>query len=137
MNESKPKRERHAELVREGLEAYNRDDVAGVLRIMDPRVESRVGDGLMNTGTWHGLEGFAEMAAAWAEAWGQNVYEIVEVETPDDDHVIAQIHQAAVGAQSGVPVELTVFYMLEFADERVVRFHIYPDREAALAAIVT
>ncbi|MGH2953487.1 MAG: nuclear transport factor 2 family protein [Solirubrobacterales bacterium] len=129
------KRERHAEIVRKGLEAYNREDVPGVLRIMDPDVESRVGEGLMNTGTWHGLDGFAEMATTWAEAWGQNLYDIVEVETPDEDHVIARIHQQAIGAQSGVPVELTVFYMLEFADELVVRFHVYPDREAALAAI--
>jgi hypothetical protein len=91
----------------------------------------------MSDSTWHGLEGFAEMSAAWAEAWGQNVYEIVDVETPDNDHVIAEIHQDAIGAQSGVPVELTVFYMLEFADDRVVRFHVYPSREAALTAIVT
>jgi ketosteroid isomerase-like protein len=135
MSETSDRRKRHAELVREALEAYNRDDLAGVLRMMDPEVETRVGEGLVNTGTWQGLEGFTEMAAAWAEAWGQTVYEIVEVETPDDKHVIAEIHQDAVGAQSGVPVGLTVFYMLEFADERVVRLHIYPDRETALAAL--
>ena len=129
------RRERHAELVREGLDAYNREDVAGVLRMLDPEVESHVGEGLMNTGTWQGLEGFAEMAAAWAEAWGENTYEVVEVETPDDDHVLARIHQRAIGAQSGVPVELTVFYMVEFGGERIVRFHVYPSREAALDAI--
>jgi ketosteroid isomerase-like protein len=128
-------RERHAELVREGLEAYNREDVGGVLKMLDPKVESHIDEGLMNAGTRQGLDGFAEMVGAWAEAWGQTTYEIVEVETPDDDHVIAQIRQRATGAQSGVPVALTVFYMLEFADERAIRFHIYPDRESALGAI--
>jgi ketosteroid isomerase-like protein len=135
MTESNAKRQRNVEVLREGLEAYNRHDIHGVLPLLDPNVESHVGEGLMNTGTWHGVDGYAEMAAAWAEAWGRNDYEIVDIETPDDDHVIAQIHQEAVGAQSGVPVELTVFYMLEFADERLVRFHVYADREAALAAI--
>jgi ketosteroid isomerase-like protein len=129
------RRERHAELVRDGLEAFNREDVAGILGLLDPVVESHVGAGLMNTGTWQGLEGFGEMAAAWGEAWEQNVYELVEIETPDDDHVIAHIHQRATGALSGVPVELSVFYMLEFAEDRAVRFHIYPDRDSAVAAI--
>ena len=39
--------------------------------------------------------------------------------------MIAEVHQTAVGAGSGVPVEMTVFYLLEVRDGRAVRFHIY------------
>jgi ketosteroid isomerase-like protein len=130
-----PERKRNAQLFRDALDAWNRNDVAGVLALLDPAIESRVSPELMNAGTWRGLEGFGEMAAAWEEAWGESVYELIALETPDDDHVVAEVHQRATGAQSGVPVELTVFYLLEVADERAVRLHIYADRGSALAAI--
>ena len=35
--------------------------------------------------------------------------------------MIAEIHQTAVGAGSGVPVEMTVYFLFEVRDERAVR----------------
>ena len=128
-------RERNAALVREASEAFAQHDVAGVLAFLDPAVECHVSGDLMNTGTWTGHAGFAAMAAAWEEPWREIRYETGEVETPDDDHVLAHIRQRAIGAHSGVPVALDVVYMVELRDGRAVRLHIYPDREQALAAI--
>jgi ketosteroid isomerase-like protein len=128
-------RERNAELFRDANDAWNRRDVAAVVAFLDPEVESHVSGDLMNAGTWRGIEGFGEMAASWEEVWGELDYEIVRTETPDDAHVIAEVHQTARGAQSGVPVELTVFFLAELIDGRAVRFHIYADRDAAMAAI--
>ncbi len=68
------------------------------------------------------------------EAFTSERSEIVSTEMPDDHHLIAEIRQRAVGVGSGVPVEMTIFYLLEVRDRRAVRFHIYGDREAALAA---
>jgi hypothetical protein len=45
------------------------------------------------------------------------------------------MRQTAVGSVSGVPVEMTNYYLLELRDGRAVRFHIYGDRDTALAAI--
>jgi ketosteroid isomerase-like protein len=128
------RRERNAALVREAVEAFEQRNVPGLLEFLDPEIECHVADGLVNTGTWDGLQGFAEMSAAWEEPWSEISYEARDVETPDEDHVLVHIHQTATGAQSGVPVELDVVYMVEVRDERAVRLHIYPDRERALAA---
>jgi ketosteroid isomerase-like protein len=127
-------RERNAALVRDAVTAFQEREIAGLLEFLDPGIECHVGARLLNTGTWHGHEGFGEMSAAWEEPWSEISYEATDVETPDDDHVLVHIHQTATGAQSGVPVELDVVYMVEVRDERAVRLHIYPDRETALTA---
>ena len=121
--------------LRAGVAAFNLDDEATLLEFFHPGLECRVGPRLMNTGTWHGHDGYREMVAAWNEAWGEHNSEVVSVEAPDDSHVIAEVHQTATGSVSGIPVEMTVFYFLEIQDGRGVRFHIYADREAALDAV--
>ena len=128
-------RERNSELVRGGIEAFNRGDVAAVMKLLDERVESHVGPGLANTGTWHGREGYVRMVTAWGEAWAEIELRIVGLETPDDGHAVAEVHQRAVGAASGVPVEMTVFFMFEIRGERLLRLHLYADRDAAARAV--
>jgi ketosteroid isomerase-like protein len=128
-------REDNIALVREAVEAFEQRNIAGLFGFLDPEVECHVSAELMNAGTWHGHEGFVAMAASWEEPWAHISYETGELETPDDDHVLAHISQRATGAHSGVPVELTVVYMIELCDGRAVRLHIYPDRDAALAAV--
>ena len=122
-------------LVREAVEAFEARDAAGLIDFLDPGIECHVSGELMNAGTWHGYPGFLAMSQAWEEPWAKITYETGEIETPDDDHVLAHIHQRAIGAQSGVPVELHVVYMIELRGGRAVRLHIYPDRQAAMAAI--
>jgi ketosteroid isomerase-like protein len=126
---------RNVELVQAASEAFQRGDVDGLLRFLDPEVECHVSRELMNTGTWRGHAGFAEMMSAWEEPWEGIAYEPTGFEAPAEDHVLVHLHQEATGAHSGVPVELDVVYMIEVRDERATRLHIYPDREAALAAI--
>ena len=76
------------------------------------------------------------MIASWGEAFEdrQQNRDHRRRPTPDDHHVIAEVHQTAVGAGSGVPVEMTIFYLFEFRDGQVVRFHLYADRDEALEA---
>jgi ketosteroid isomerase-like protein len=127
-------RETNEKLLRSGIDAYNRGDVAAIVALFDPEVECYVAPGLGNPGTWHGLDGFAEMVQGWREAFAEDRSTVVGTSMPDDHHLIAEMHQTAVGSISGVPVEMTNFYLLEVRDGRAVRFHIYGDRAAALAA---
>ena len=129
------RREEHIALLRAGIEAFNADDQGAVVEFFEPEVECVVGPGLVNTGTYRGHDGYLAMITSWNEAWAGSENQVVSVEAPDDHHVIAEIHQTATGSGSGVPVEMTVFYLLEVRDRRGVRFHIYADRESALAAI--
>jgi ketosteroid isomerase-like protein len=128
-------RDQHLELLQQGIEAFNRGDESTLIEMFDPRIECRVGPGLMNTGTWHGHDGYRKMVTAWGEAWDSNETHVLSASAPDEHHVITEVHQKAVGGASGIPVEMTVFYLLEVRDGRAVRFHIYADRDSALAAI--
>jgi ketosteroid isomerase-like protein len=128
-------RERNLELVQVAFEAFDANDVEGVIPTLHPEVESHVSPRMMNAGTWHGIDGYREMASAWFEAWEGLRYEVVELEAPDDRHVLATLRQIATGRGSGVPVEMDVFFLFEIEDGRARRLHIYPDRESALAAI--
>ena len=122
-------------LLQEGIEAFNRGDPAPALEILSEEVECRVAPGLMNTGTYRGHDGYLEMLASWDEAWGSVTANVVTVEELDGDHLLVEIHQRAIGAGSGVPVEMTIYWLFEFVGGQVVRFHLYADRDAALAAV--
>ena len=128
-------RDRHVALLHEGIEAFNRGDEDALMRFFDPRIEMRVGPGLVNTGTWRGHQGYQQMVTNWNDVWDTNETRVVSVIAPDEHHVIAEVHQSAIGSGSGVPVEMTVHYLLEVRDERAVRFHIYADRQSALDAV--
>ena len=128
-------RERNERLLREGIEAFNRGDHATLLAMFDPRIECHVASGQGNPGTWVGVEGFQEMTGAWGEAFSTQESSVVATSFPDEHHLIAEIRQRAVGARSGVPVEMTNFYLLEVRDGRAVRFHIYPDHQSAMSAV--
>jgi ketosteroid isomerase-like protein len=126
---------RNEALIRTGIEATNRGDLDTVAAMLDPEIESHVASGLGNPGTWHGIDGYREMVESWGEAFSSQTIEVSGVELADDNHAVAEVRVAAVGAGSGVPVEMTLYYMLEIRDERAVRFHIYATRHEALHAV--
>jgi ketosteroid isomerase-like protein len=128
-------RERNERLLRAGVEAYNRGDLESLTALFDPDIESHVAPGLGNPGTWRGIDGFWEMAMAWREAFADESSSVLSVTMPDERHLIAEMRQTATGSVSGVPVEMTNFYLLEVRDGRAVRFHIYGDRQAAMNAL--
>jgi ketosteroid isomerase-like protein len=127
--------QRNEQLVREGTDAFNRGDLGALVRLFDEKIESHVAPGLANPGTWHGHGGFAEMVATWGEAFESQLNTIVSMHHPDEHHVIAEIHQAAVGAGSGAPVEMTLYYLFEIRDGRGVRLQLHADYDSALAAV--
>jgi ketosteroid isomerase-like protein len=127
--------ERNRALARDGLEAFNRGDIEAVLAFLDGEIETHVHPSMMNTGTWHGHDGYLQMIATWGEAWEDLHFEILELETVGDRHVLAHVHQTAAGRGSGVPVEMDVVFLFEVVDGRALRFQVHPDREGAVAAI--
>ena len=128
-------REENERLLRAGVEAYNRGDVEAMVALFDPEIELLVDTAQGNPGTWRGLEGFQEMVSGWRDAFAEDRSEVRAIEMVGDRHLIAEMRQTAVGSLSGVPVEMTNYYLLELRDGRAVRFHIYGDRETAVAAV--
>ena len=128
-------REENERLLRLGIDAYNRGDLAAAADFFDPDVEFHVAPGLGNPGTWRGMEGYRQMVSSWRDAFAEDYSEVLGIEMVGDRHLIAEMRQRAVGSGSGVPVEMTNWYLMEVRDRRAVRFHIYGDRDAALAAV--
>ncbi len=122
-------------LIRDAFDAFEARDVQGLAAFLHPAVESRVAAPLMNVGTWQGYAGFAQMTADWEDAFGEITYEILRMESFDDRNVLVEVHQEATGAGSGIPVQIDVYFLIEFEGERAVRFQIHANRDSARAAV--
>ena len=122
-------------LLRGGIEAYNRRDVEAMVALFDPEIELHVDAAQGNPGTWYGLDGFQEMINGWRDVFAEDRSKVLGIEMVGDRHLIAEMRQEGVGSGSGVPVEMTNYYLLEIRDGRAVRFHIDGDRDAAMAAV--
>jgi ketosteroid isomerase-like protein len=128
-------RQRNRESAAHAFDAFQRGDVEAVNAALDPEIEVVIADGLANAGTWHGIDGFWESVATWLEAFDDYKVEVQGIETPDDGHVIVEARQTAKGRASGVPVELTTYFVFEMRDGISTRYELHPSREDALAAI--
>jgi ketosteroid isomerase-like protein len=128
-------RSRNRALVERAFAAFQSGDVAGVNALLDPAIEVVISDQLANSGTWSGIDGFWESVSSWLEAWDEYTIDLRSIDTPDDHHVIAETFQTATGRASGVPVELTTYFLFEVREGRAARYELHPSRDAAIAAM--
>jgi hypothetical protein len=122
-------------LIRQAFADYEERNVEGLAGFLHPEVESRVFQPMLNAGTWQGPLGFVEMTQAWEEPFGEIRYEILEIELPDDRNALVAVNQQATGAGSGVPVELDVWFLVEFEGAQAIRFQIHATRDSAVAQV--
>ena len=127
--------ERNLELLREGIEAYNRGDLSFVLQRASDDIEVFAHRDLLNTGTHRGREEFETWMRNWQDAWSEITIEVRGVDAIGDSFLIVETFQRAVGAASGVPVDMDVVQLIEVGDGQIRRFHLYPDRAHAQAAL--
>ena len=123
------------ELARAGFDAFNRGDVAGVLKLLDPDVEIHSVAEVGEEGTYHGHQGYLDWTAIWLDAWSEFHVELLEVEEVDDENVLVHSRQWGRGKGSGLEVEQRGIYLFTVRDGLAVRLHLYADREAALRAL--
>jgi ketosteroid isomerase-like protein len=129
-------REQNRELTARAIGAFKRGDVEAVNAALDPEIEVKIADDLANAGTWNGIDGFWKSISSWLEAFDDDYnLDVQAIETPDDHHVIVEAHQTARGRLSGVPVELTTYFLFEVRDGISTRFEIHASRDAAMAAV--
>jgi ketosteroid isomerase-like protein len=127
--------QRNKEVTRLGFEAYNAGDYEALAALLDPDVELHSDSELINGGDFRGHEEFMRWNSDWTEAWEEFRIEPRSIEVFGGHVILADTHQVARGAGSGIEVEMDVFWVFEVADDRVVRMHLYANRERALASI--
>ena len=123
----------NVELFKEGIERFNRGDVAGVLRYYHPeiRFEHRLvelqGDvtGIDAVRDW-----FVDATQITSTAWTVDCDDIRDL----GDRVLALGTVRAVGKESGVEVEMPFTVLATIKDGLVTHFTDYGDREKALEA---
>ena len=128
-------REQNRELVADAFDAFQRGDVEALNAGLDPEIEVMISDRLANSGTWRGVEGFWESVSTWLEAFDDYRLEVRSIDTPDDHHVLVEARQTAKGRASGVPVELTTYFLFEVHEGLSTRYELHASREDAEAAV--
>jgi ketosteroid isomerase-like protein len=123
-----------AKRAREGVEAFNRGDIAEALEGFSPEIVWEVGSDLVpDAGVYEGHDGVRRFWGEWQELFEGFEIEILECRAVDERHVFSVIRAKGVGAGSGMPVVSPEFFQIfEFDEGEVVRIRLSANREVAL-----
>ena len=120
-------------LLHRTYDAIQRNDADDFLQAMHPEVQGFSYTMSAEGQVYRGHDGmrrfFADVHEVFPD-WHPRIGEVVD----RGDVVAAEIAMSARAAASGVEVEQTVWQVVVFSDGKVVFWHGYPTREAALAA---
>src|SRR5215216_916223 len=122
----------NVEIVRRAHEAYERGDLAEMVKDFDSGAITyrEVPDGA----TFHGPEGLSQMIADWVEGFDEFTFTTQELIDANDHQVVVGTHQTAVGAQSGVPIEADFWFVHTLRNAKVTRLDIVASKARALEA---
>jgi len=132
MSSGQSQQRRNVELVREGVDAFRRGELDGLLALAREDFEIYLPPNLPNAGRYVGRDGFVVWLNQWLEAWKEFTVEIIDATPVGTGHVVAVIHQSGRGKGSGVAVEMDVAYLWEVQEEELVAMQLYATREEAL-----
>jgi len=124
--------EENVEIVRRGYEAYARADLDAVRKDTDPDlvVYRKDPDGAR----FDGWDGFLQAIAEWVEDFEEFSITPREFIDANDDQVVVRVHQTAVGAQSGAPIEADFWFVHTLRDARLTRLDMLVSKADAFAA---
>ena len=122
----------NVDLFKEGIEQFNRDDVAGVLRYYHPeiRFEHRLAELQANVTGIDAVRDWFVDATQIFDRWMIDCDDIRDL----GDRVLALGTVRAVGKESGVEVEMPFTVVATIKDGLVTHFTDYGDSEKALEA---
>ena len=122
------------EMLRQGLDAWNRGDVDGILELMDPDVRIHLSGAFPDLSReYRGHEGLREFWRAMNDMWSPLQMEVGEIE-PIGELLMTGVTFLGTGRE-GIQVE-RVFYFLGEIDEgtrKVTAYSSHRDRDSALA----
>jgi ketosteroid isomerase-like protein len=124
----------NVEKVKASIDAYNRGDFQAALAYFDPNIEWRIPPDMdLDIGVLRGHDGVLTFWETVAEAFGDFRLEPVEL-TDAGDRVLVCLRLVAQGKRSGIPAELELHEVTEFADGLILRLEYFRSRDAALEA---
>lgn len=124
----------NAEFVERMLAAYLAGDEETLQASMPPDGEIYGAPGLLNSGTYHGYQGFRQWLSQWEEAWGDVDYELQEPVDFGENIVVIPVRITGRGAGSGLEVDSTFGWLWEVRENKMTRFHAYAEVDDAVEA---
>ena len=122
----------NVEIVRAFTQAFNEQDVEGIVSVCDPDVEFHSTFAAVGGADYHGHAGVREWQRDFKDAWGE-IRSDVEAIYDLGDNVLTFTLIRGQGKHSGVAVELTAAIVTRLEHGRIVYFKGYAHREDALS----
>jgi ketosteroid isomerase-like protein len=124
----------NVEILRRGLEAFNRDGVEGLIEILDPDFEGQADPELTTEpGVYVGHEGIRRWFAGF-EGFMDDVHFEADQFIPAGDSVLVPGRLVGRGRGSGIEAAQRLFQVWTLRDGKAVRLVSYTDMASARAA---
>jgi ketosteroid isomerase-like protein len=125
----------NVELLKRGLEAFARGDIAAVLELLAPDVDiTSDALGLSGGGSYLGHDGFVRATRETLEAFED--YRIDGEEFIDaGEDVVVLVHISGRGRGSGIPVDMRLVHVWTVRGGKGIRARTFENKEAALEAL--
>jgi ketosteroid isomerase-like protein len=123
----------NGELVANLVDAWNRGNVDGFLRLFDVDCEVFFRPEVPEPGPFRGHAQLREWAEGFLAAWESHTAEIVEL-IEKGDSAVAMLRLVGRGMGSGIAMEETDAHLFVFRDGRIASWHNFADRAEALEA---
>ena len=124
----------NVELLRKGYEAFAREDLDGIIPLLDERIEWRNPEDSPIAGTWHGHQGVREWFAQAKEAFGDIQFTPHEFRELPDGRVLVLLRAGFRAKQSGIVMEVPYVHLITIRNGLVTRLQMYGDQHRALRA---
>jgi ketosteroid isomerase-like protein len=124
----------NVELVRQGFQAFLREDWEQIVGGLDPSVEVIEPPGVVGSRVYYGREGFVKAMKAWPSQWDDFRAELVKVIDANDEQVVWLTRHHGRGKGSGIEIEGEIAYVTTFRDGMVVRWEMFWSLTDALEA---
>jgi ketosteroid isomerase-like protein len=122
------------ETIRAGFAAFNRGDYEAWIDLYDEDVEFLDLAETPDTGAFRGHAGARAWLVKLQEAWGAGFQFEPGSITEGDGVVLVDTRAKGIGVGSGVPIEMTVYTVMRYRDQKIVWTRAFIDRAEALEA---
>ena len=124
----------NVELVRRGLDAFNRRDRSAWLALAHPDLEWLPPADWPENAMVRGSEAVWDFSVRSNEPWGTGSFELIELIDCENDVVAAHVGRHVRGKASGVEAEFEYWAVFTFSNGKLLRSELFTDRAHALEA---
>jgi ketosteroid isomerase-like protein len=123
----------NVEVVRRSFEGTARGDLAATLRDFDEDFEIGLPAEFPGATVGRGRDAWAQLQAQFEEAFRDIKYEPEEF-TDKGDRVLATVRYTGHARHTGIPVDMSVYWLYMFSNGKIVRAEAFLDKNKALEA---